>query len=282
MWEECEEVVSEAWHANGNNEVGLVSVREKIKHCGSDLMAWGISKADQNNEEIKKLQKQLEILTETETTEGTKAKYFEVGKRLDDLLLKQEIYWAQRSRIPWLKYGDKNTKYFHSKASQKRRNHINGIQNGEGLWVEDMEDIVNVAAGYFDNLFYAGSCDQMKECIDAIPSKVTPEMQHMLSSDFTAEEVEVALFQMGPTKAPEPDGMNALFYQKFWHVVGEFVTMALIDFLNLGNMVPNINHTNIVLIPKVKNLEKMFDFRPISLCNVIYKIISKVLANRPK
>ena len=145
-----------------------------------------------------------------------------------------------------------------------------------------MEDIVNVATGYFDNLFCASSCDQIKECIDAVPSKVTPKMKHMLSSDFTTEAVEVALFQMGPTKAPELDGMNALFYQKFWHVVGEFVTMAMLDFLNSGNMVPDINHTNIVLISKVKNLEKMFDFRPISLCNVIYKIISKVLANRLK
>ena len=148
--------------------------------------------------------------------------------------------------------------------------------------MEDMEDIVNVAAGYFDNLFCAGSCDQMEECIDAIPSKVTLEMQQMLSSDFTVEEVEVALFQMGPIKAPALDGMNALFYQKFWHVVGESVTMAMLDFLNSGNMVPDINHTNIVLIPKVKNPEKMSNFRPISLCNVIYKIISKALANRLK
>ena len=48
-------MVSEAWHANGNNKEGLVSVREKIKHCGSNLMEWGISKADLNDEETKKI-----------------------------------------------------------------------------------------------------------------------------------------------------------------------------------------------------------------------------------
>ena len=92
MWEECEQVVGEAWHAIGNNEVGLASVREKIKHYGSNLMAWGTSKADPNDEEIKKFQKQLENLIEAETTEETKTEYLEVSKRLDDLLLKQESY----------------------------------------------------------------------------------------------------------------------------------------------------------------------------------------------
>ena len=76
--------------------------------------------------------------------------------------------------------------------------------------------------------------------------------------------------------------MNALFYQNFWHVVDDNVVSAMLEILNNGIMIPNINHTNIVLIPKVKNSEKMLDFRPISLCNVIYKIISKVLANRLK
>ena len=64
--------------------------------------------------------------------------------------------------------------------------------------------------------------------------------------------------------------------------MGDSVVSAVLDFLNNGSMVPGINHPNIVLIPKVKNSEKMTDFRPINLCNVIYKIISKVLANRLK
>ena len=122
----------------------------------------------------------------------------------------------------------------------------------------------------------------MEECLNAVQSKVTDDMQKFLSSEFTTEEMKVALFQMGPTKAPGSDGMNAFFYQKFWHVVGNNVVLAVLNFLNNGNMLPDINHTNIVLIPKVKNPERMSEFRPISLCNVIYKIISKVLANRLK
>ena len=139
--------------------------------------------------------------------------------------------------------------------------------------MEKLEEVVGVASAYFDNLFQAGTKDQMEECLNAVQSKVTDDMQEFLSSEFTAEEVKVALFQMGPTKAPGPDGMNALFYQKFWHVVGNNVVLAVLDFLNNGNMIPDINHTNIVLIPKVKNPERMSKFRPISLCNVIYKII---------
>ena len=64
--------------------------------------------------------------------------------------------------------------------------------------------------------------------------------------------------------------------------MGDSIVLAVLDFLNNGNMLLNINHTNIVLIPKVKNPERMFEFRPISLYKVIYKIIFKVLANRLK
>ena len=142
--------------------------------------------------------------------------------------------------------------------------------------------MVAVASDYFHTHFHAGASDQMEECLDAVPSRVTEDMLMVLSSEFTVEEVKVALFQMGPTKALGPDGMNAIFYQKFWHIVGDDVVFTVLDFLNNGNILPEINHTNIVLIPKVKDPENMSDFRPISLCNVIYKIISKVLANRLK
>ena len=185
--------------------------------------------------------------------------------------------------MSWLKHGDRNTKFFHSKASQRRRwNFIEGIKNADGVWVEEVEDVAEVASDYFMNIFNAGTCDRMEECLSTVNHKIIDDMLEVLSRPFSSEEVKAALFQMGPTKAPKLDGMNALFYKIFWHIVGNEVIDAMLDFLHSGNMEPDINNTHIVLIPKVKKLEKMAGFRSISLCNVIYKIISKVLANRLK
>ena len=87
---------------------------------------------------------------------------------------------------------------------------------------------------------------------------------------------------MASTKASGPDGMPPVFYQKFWHVVGSDVTKAVLSCLNSGRILKSINHTFITLIPKTKNPKRVTKFRLISLCNVIYKLISKVLANRLK
>ena len=152
----------------------------------------------------------------------------------------------------------------------------------QGSWHEDIEEVAGVAVEYFNNMFSTGSCTRIEECLEAIQQKLSIEMQQTLSSEYTADEIKAALFQMGPTKALGPDGMNAIFYQKFWHIVGDNVVSAVLEFLNTGYMPPALNHTFIVLIPKIKNPVKVSDFRPIILCNVIYKIIANVLANRLK
>ena len=87
---------------------------------------------------------------------------------------------------------------------------------------------------------------------------------------------------MHPVKAPSPNGLSVLFYQKYWKLIGEGVTGTVLDFLNNGRFDPNLNYTHIVLISKIKKPESMSQFRPISLYNVIYKLIAKVLANRLK
>jgi hypothetical protein len=116
----------------------------------------------------------------------------------------------------------------------------------------------------------------------AVEPRVTGEMNHMLLQEFNVGEIEVALHQMHPLKSPGPDGFAACFYQNAWPTVKDEVCRAVLGFLNEGSFDADLNSTYIALIPKVRSPSKVTDYRPISLCNVLYKLISKVLANRLK
>ena len=204
-------------------------------------------------------------------------------REVNELVVKEEVFWRQRSRISWLKEGDRNTKFYHKCASQRQKtNTILGLRDDNGVWQSDGMAINFIAVDYFHNLFSTSNPDSIDEVIQSVDSVVSPDMNDSLLQPFSPEEIRRALFQISPSKAPGPDGMSALFFQKFWHIVGSDVTLAILDFLNSGRMLGSINFTNIALIPKVKSPESMANFRPISLCNVLYKIVSKVLVNRMK
>ncbi|CAL9020837.1 unnamed protein product [Prunus brigantina] len=87
---------------------------------------------------------------------------------------------------------------------------------------------------------------------------------------------------MFPTKSPSLDGMPALFYQRYWHVIGNDVVSFCLNVLNGQASVREINHTLITLIPKVDNPTRVTEYRPTSLCSVLYKLISTTLVNRMK
>lgn len=100
--------------------------------------------------------------------------------------------------------------------------------------------------------------------------------------EFTKGEVDLAFKQMSPLKAPGPDGMPPLFNQHYWNNISMDLSEAVLSFLNIGNIPASINHNFVTLIPKVKIPERVTEFRPIALCNILYKLISKVLPNRLK
>ena len=136
--------------------------------------------------------------------------------------------------------------------------------------------------GYYNQLFTSSNPIEMAAEIDSIPSMVIEEMNGILISEFQPWEIDNALKQMAPLKAPGPDGMPPLFYQNFWDLVRGDVSGSILNFLNSGSLPSPLNHTFVRLIPKTKNPKRVTEFRPISLCNVLYKISSKVLANRLK
>ncbi|KAH1064618.1 hypothetical protein J1N35_029605 [Gossypium stocksii] len=101
-----------------------------------------------------------------------------------------------------------------------------------------------------------------------------------LSWSFSTRKVLTTVKGIEPLKASGIDGFPALFFHKYWHIVGEEVTKFYLEILNRRKEINVINYTSIVLIPKVDSPNCMTQFRPISLCNVVYKIISKTIVNR--
>ncbi|KAL9667168.1 hypothetical protein QQ045_001517 [Rhodiola kirilowii] len=107
-------------------------------------------------------------------------------------------------------------------------------------------------------------------------------MCRKLTGPYCELEIQDALFQMAPTKAPGLDGFSALLYQKYWGLVKEKVVGSVKHMLREGMVEGELNKTLITLVPKKKDPERMEDYRTISLCNVIVKLVNKVLANRLK
>lgn len=100
-------------------------------------------------------------------------------------------------------------------------------------------------------------------------------MRWILEAPFTKEEVKTVLSQMHPNKASKPDGMAPLFLSLIGDIIGQTVTEAVLDALNTDILPPDLNHTFISLIPKNKHPDFIADFRPISICNVLYKLVAK-------
>ncbi|XP_042983206.1 uncharacterized protein LOC122312616 [Carya illinoinensis] len=163
----------------------------------------------------------------------------------------------------------------------KKKNCIKGIKDSSGRWqVNEARD--RVITEYFQTLFATAEELGNMDFLQDLNGKVDAQMVEQLDATFTAEEVKRALDKMHPTKAPRSNGMASIFYQKFWSIVGTNITDAMLKALNIGSFPFEINHTFITLIPKKKLPELVSNYRPISLYNVIYKLISKVLANRLK
>lgn len=134
---------------------------------------------------------------------------------------------------------------------------------------------------YFSHLF-ATNKGHNSEVLDCVEKKITDDQNSMLLDPFTEADVKEALSNMHPDKSPGPDGMNPAFDQNFWIIVGEDVTAVFFNFINTCSFLRGLNDTSIVLIPKKQNPEMLSDMRPIALCNMLYKIVAKMLANRMK
>ncbi|CAL1356987.1 unnamed protein product [Linum trigynum] len=195
-----------------------------------------------------------------------------------------EIYWQQKSRVHWLKRGDKNTSYFHTVTrARRKRNFVAGLRNDNGEWITDEAQKAGIAYSFYNTLFTSETqIRNIRERVEELPiaQSISPEMNANLTAEVLPWEVRKIVFSMGSKQAPGSDGFTGKFFKTFWDIVGNSVVEAVCSFFRTSRMLRNFNHTWLTLIPKVDNVETMRQLRPISLCQFVYKIITKLMTER--
>jgi hypothetical protein len=275
-------VIKQVWRAKHGRLTGWDPIIGKLNKSRSSLLKWVKLNKDPSEADLRATLAKVEEMHVGEgawDVTGIK----QMQEKAHNLMEMVDSKWRQRAKEVWLTHGDRNSKYFHACASQQRRNNlISSIIDSEGVKHESEAGIEGAFMGFFDRLFTSSNPYGLETCLQTLPMRVTNEMNSQLLGKVMKEEVHQALLQMAPLKSPRPDGFPAAFYQHHWNLVEEEVVTAVREFFNNGCIDPDINFTHIALVPKKKNPVGVSDFRPISLFNVVYKILSKVLANRLK
>ncbi|XP_074297025.1 uncharacterized protein LOC141627699 [Silene latifolia] len=194
----------------------------------------------------------------------------------------QHSFWQQSAKSDFQFTDGLPTAFFFSRAKARQKKlRIISLKDNTESWTSSESDLYALIMNHFQKLFASSQPTNSFSELEALSFHQLDDLQQSyLSQPFTAADVKKAFFDMKPNKSPGPDGFPPAFYHLFWHTINVDITSSILGFLNNGHLPPAWNNTHIVLIPKVPNPECISQFRPISLCNVIYRAASKCISLR--
>jgi hypothetical protein len=239
------EVVKRAWEvaAVADPEGGVLG---KLGLMHNSLHAWDSAILQKPKNRLKKVQQELENAVNGPMTDENEVIAKEKATLIEIILEQEEVHWQQRSRVNWLQQGDRNTSFFHSFASARRKkNSIKKLRGEDGNWVEGTDQLKPLVFQYFANLFSSEVAQVDPTMMEKINPKVTDLMNTNLLAPFSAEEVRKAMLSIGDYKAPGPDGLHAIFYKKFWNIYGDEITQEILqhsiqELFQMGGTIPRL------------------------------------------
>lgn len=206
-------LVRDVWGTNSGSE-GLGEKQSKLKGIQRNLQVWDRDVFGSVRKSLASLRTELADEQGRSIGSGPSRREKQLMSRISELLSREEVMERQRSRMDWLKDGDRNTSLFQAKSrARAKRNAITSLRRDDGTVAVAQEDIEGVATEFYADLFSAQEGLNPELILGHVPMKVTEAMNERLTRPYTAVEVERALSMMGSSKAPRPDGFTAGFYQ---------------------------------------------------------------------
>ncbi|GJX62449.1 RNA-directed DNA polymerase, eukaryota [Tanacetum coccineum] len=261
----------------------MIKLAKKLKMLKGHIRQWVKGKKDNATSLRKELKTKLAAI-DTLIDKGVSSSThledrLDIMNHLSSLDNTESIELAQKAKVKWSIEGDENSKFFHGIINKRRNNLAIRGTIIDGEWIEDPIAVKNEFLSHFQSRFEAPCANRL--VLDMVfPNRLSPEQAQDLERVFVKEEIKEAVWDCGLDKSPGPDGFTFGFYRRFWNLIEGDVVEAVNHFFNNGFRHSGGNSSFIALIPKFQGAKMVKDYRPISLIGSLYKIITKLLANR--
>ncbi|KAM0859925.1 hypothetical protein ACQ4PT_046881 [Festuca glaucescens] len=203
MWDrhpELKPTVTASWLTEESSSAS--EVRGKLANLANDLGKWGLNTFGSVRKEIRKLKSELEHLRNLPGRVGPSHVDIKVNDNLIVLYHREEVMRRQRSRVQWLNEGDKNSKFFHQRASMRwKKNLVKSLTRADGQVTEDVNEMQVMTGEFYKKLYTSEGVQGMNQVLQHVPRMVTLAMNEILTAPFVADEVKRALFSDVPTES---------------------------------------------------------------------------------
>ncbi|XP_057815879.1 uncharacterized protein LOC131029424 [Cryptomeria japonica] len=250
---------------------------KKMKYLKNKIKIWNVVSFKNIFAEKLRVEVELDRINNLVTEKGmmNEEYYAEISLKVElaEILLREEMFWRDKSRELWLDAGDSNSKFFYASLKAKRnKNRINQLKDVLGKMVGKAEELENLAVKYVVEILGSSEGDRdesVEYLLDIIDKQILEEDNASVLASITKDEVKKATFELHSHKALGLDGVTMELYQRCWKFMGEDIWMVVEEFQRKGKFVKEINNTLIALIPKKQSCQSIADYRPISLSEEI-------------
>ncbi|KAK2975640.1 hypothetical protein RJ640_021085 [Escallonia rubra] len=241
MWvrrSDCAKVIEEAWNAGIQYEDPSQKVIKRVSECRVGLIKWNRRVIGNVQQKIKELEDKINTVQRGVITAETKVYVDDLKGELESILQMEDDLWRQRSRVDWMRDGDRNTRFFHAQASARRRtNRVENLRNEFGNWCVNDTEKEETVVNYFQSLFTTTdpSEEALHEVLNTVQRTISQMDNARLTQRFDLAEVHSALFSMYPLKSPGPD-------EGFTSMIKEAESKGRIREVAIGRTSPRISH----------------------------------------